>query len=211
MKKMFFVGLLVAVFLSTPLLSSVSFAGQNVGIVAVVNSNGHYLQAHGDNGEMHASNDKRSTEETWVLIKVDESKHIYALQNWATGRVMSKHPNGTIQGQCVPAYNSTLDRESQWVLISGVAYGAPGKIAFKSVYDNTFLGAMPKGGDNAPGCGGEVSATSVNQPPKDLSSWTAWWEVRSAQPPGGSIIGTIADGVGGIVPIAENVLPLLGL
>src|SRR5579863_10615389 len=101
---------------------------ENLGMVGVKSSSGRYLQAHSDNGEMHASNSKRNTEETWFFFQIDKDNHHYGLMNWSNGKFMS-HPGGT---QCAPANAQILTNSETWVVVSGVDFGALNAIAFKS-------------------------------------------------------------------------------
>ncbi len=49
---------------------------------------GHYLQAYTD-GQMHASNDQRGNEETWIILKTDSNRGTYAIKNARTGRYLT--------------------------------------------------------------------------------------------------------------------------
>jgi hypothetical protein len=106
-------------------------APTDLGIVGVRSVHGRYLQAHTD-GEMHASNPHRNTEETWHLVEVDRQRRIYALLNWRNGKFMSKTTNG-----CAPAVRTTLGPAQQWILVSGKPYGILNAVAFKSAVDGT--------------------------------------------------------------------------
>lgn len=77
-------------------LISNSFAVQSLGIFGFKSVHGRYLQAHPD-GELHASNENRNDEETWILVEIDKINQVYALQNLSTGNFISK------QGNCARA------------------------------------------------------------------------------------------------------------
>src|SRR5215469_16224721 len=116
---------LVAVCFALPRPAS---AMQNLGMVDVKSYQGFYLQAHSDNGEMHASNTSRGTEETWFLFSVDPVNHIYAIANYSNGRFSSKRVNG-----CVPAVATLLTPAEEWQLVSGAPYGIANAYAFRNV------------------------------------------------------------------------------
>ena len=187
------------------IIPSTSFALQNLGMVGVKSTEGRYLQAHDDNGEMHASNQHRNEEETWFLWEVDKTNHIYALQNWRNGKFMSKH-QGTI---CSPATSTTLSNPEKWVMVKGTAYGVVNAVAFRSVVDGTYLGANKHGHDNS--CGGEVGAGSPAAPQSN-GSWPGWWVLEPAtQPsPGKNVWNTAGGAIQGVAvqlaPIALNAL-----
>lgn len=147
----------------------------NLGMVGVKSVHGRYLQAHTD-GEMHASNGSRNEEETWFLIQVDAQKHLYALYNWRTGNFMSKN----IGSNCAPAVSTTLSATEEWILVPGKNYGVVNAVAFRSLADNTFLGANPPGNDT--NCGGEVAAGSP-APPQQNGRWPGWWVMEPATAP----------------------------
>jgi len=148
----------------------------NLGLVGIKSTHGRYLQAHSDNGEMHASNPSRNTEETWFLYEIDKDQHHYALMNWSNGKFMS-HPGGT---QCAPANAQILTNSEIWEMVSGVAFGALNAVAFKSLSDGAYLGAYGPG-QNTP-CGGEVGCGDPN-PPEARGDWPGWWVVEPAGTP----------------------------
>ena len=153
-----------------------AFAQTDIGLVGVKSIHGRYLQAHDDNGEMHASNEHRNTEETWHLIEIDRARHIYALLNWRNHKFMSKGGNG-----CAPASRTTLSQSEQWIMVSGKDYGVLNAVAFKSVVDGTFLGANPAGENDR--CGGEVASRDAASPPRNNGGWPGWWVLESAGAP----------------------------
>jgi hypothetical protein len=151
----------------------------NLGLVAVKSVFGRYLQAHADNGQMHASNEHRNEEETWFLIEVDKQGHVYGLQNWSNGKYMSKRVGG-----CAPAISRSLSPSEQWVLVSGSVSGVGNAVAFKSVADRTYIWSLPPGSDDPGGCGGEVSARSPSDPDQNTrSDWPGWWVLEPADKP----------------------------
>jgi len=148
----------------------------NLGMVGVKSTHGRYLQAHDDDGELHASNEHRNQEETWFLVEINRDQHIYALQNWRNGKFMSKRTNG-----CAPAVSTTLGPAEQWRLVSGGAHGVVNAIAFRSVADGTFVRANGPGEDTS--CGGEVAARDGHNPPVNNSQWPGWWVLERATTP----------------------------
>ncbi len=176
------------------LLTPLSDAQTNLGLVGVKTIYGRYLQAYPD-GEMHASNPHRNEEETWFLIEVDNARHIYALQNWRNGKFLSKRLNG-----CAAAISSSLSSQEQWVLVGGRAFGVINGVAFKSVFDGSFLAANAPAEDTV--CGGEVTAQST----ADLQasgSWPGWWVLEPASAPtaGRDFWNTVGGAINGIVNI----------
>ena len=186
---------------------------KNLGMVGVKSVQGRYLQAHSDNGEMHASNEHRNTEETWFLIEVDRKNHVYALLNWDNHKFMSKSHRG-----CVPAISTTLGPTEKWVLVPGKPYGVDNAVAFRSFADGTYLGTLPAGQDDRypddkdHGCGGEVSARQKDAPPKNNSQWPGWWVLEPAATPekGRDFWNTAGRVIEGIAtelkPLAEGAL-----
>lgn len=144
----------------------------NLGMIGIKSVHGAYLQAHQDNGEMHASNMSRNTEETWFLIEVDVSSHFYALYNYSNGNFISKRTNG-----CAPAISTVLSDSETWVLVSGVPFGILNGVAIKNKADGTFLGT-----DDGGGCGGEVAARDT-EGLGSSSGWAGWWVIETATAP----------------------------
>lgn len=181
-------------------------APKNLGMVGVKSVDGRYLQAHSDNGELHASNEHRNTEETWYLIEVDKANHIYALLNWDNHKFMSKKANG-----CAPANSTTLGRSEKWVLVAGKPFGVDNAVAFKSLADGTCLGTLGHGNDDKD-CGGEVSAHDPAAPPKNNSQWPGWWVMEPATTPEKgrdfwNTAGKVFEGIAiELKPIAEDAL-----
>jgi len=170
-------------------------AATTLGMIGVKSIHDRYLQAHTD-GELHASNDQRNTEETWLLIEVDKAKHLYALQNYRTRHLMSKHANG-----CAPADSTKLGPTEKWILVGGRRYGIDNAFAIKSYADGTYLGANKPGQDDS--CGGEVAAHSAAAPPPS-SSWPGWWQIQPATTPtdphaASGVVGAIENAVGNAV------------
>lgn len=180
-----------------------------LGMVGIKSIYDRYLQAHTD-GEMHASNGSRNTEETWFLIQVDKTNQIYALQNYRTGHLMSKHANG-----CAPANGTIMGPTEKWIVVSGKRYGVDNAVAFKSLSDGTYLGTNGPGNDS--NCGGEVSAHSAGAP-QGSSSWAGWWLMAPATTPTaghdawtaiGGVAGGIADAVSGVAGVVQKaVMPI---
>ena len=156
-------------------LTQICQAQTNLGMVGIRSTHGRYLQAHADNGEMHASNEHRNEEETWFLVEVSRAQHLYAIYNWSNGKFMSKKTNG-----CAPADNTTLSHSETWVMVSGKPFGVLNAVAFKSSVDGTFLGANSAGDDT--NCGGEVAAQSTVGPVAD-GNWAGWWVISPADKP----------------------------
>ena len=177
---------------ASALLALPMYAANNLGMVGIQSIYGDYLQAHTD-GEMHASNPHRNEEETWFLVEVDASQHVYALANWRTGRFLSK------RGNCAVAASTVLGPTEKWVMISGRPHGFENAVALKSAYDGSFLGTRNPGNDTP--CGGEVDAWDTNTRLMGQSNWPGWWVFSSAaQPvPGSDVLSEIRDALGGMV------------
>ncbi len=152
----------------------VASAMKMMGMVAIKSIYNRYLQAHDDDGEMHASNEDRHTEETWFLIKVDTDKPAYALQNWQNRKYLSK------RAACAPAISPEIGDYEHWILVDGESYGTPNAVAIRSEPDGTFLGARSDGDDTD--CGGEVDAGWTG-PPMNNSRWGGWWYMQPATTP----------------------------
>jgi hypothetical protein len=168
-------------------------AVRNLGLVGVKSVHGRYLQAHSDNGQLHASNEHRNEEETWFLIEVDQAQH-YALCNWSNGKFMSKQG-----GPCAPANSTVLSDRETWRLISGVPYGVLNAVCIQSKADGKNLGDGT-GPDHDSECGGEVSAHDGGPPSRD-PAWPGWWVFESATPPppGRDLWNTVGNAVAGVV------------
>ncbi len=158
------------------LLAASSKADEKLGLVGIRTTAGRYLQAHTD-GETHASNEHRNTEETWIIIAVDRTAHKYALQNWRNHKFLSLKVNG-----CPSANEESFVDAETWVLISGDAFGAPGKYAVKSAANGNYLGHKGPG-DDIKECGGEVAAQSPANPPVNDPTWPGWWTIEGATTP----------------------------
>jgi hypothetical protein len=169
---------------------------QNLGLVGVKSVHGKYLQAHKDNGEMHASNSNRNEEETWFLIEVDKANHIYALQNWDNHNYLSKKPP-----HCQRADVADIGATEQWILVSGQHYGVGAKVGIRCLADKTFMGANDEGDDTE--CGGEVMTKDAFEPPQGDGGWPGWWTFEAASTPepgrdfwnaaGGVLVGVAID------------------
>src|SRR5215468_7404554 len=77
--------------------------------VSLTSTYGHFLQAHKDNGETHASNDSRGDEETWVLIKLDDG--MYALRNTSNNKYLAVE-----ESNCIRANRATIDEWTKFHL-----------------------------------------------------------------------------------------------
>ena len=165
----------------------------NLGMVGLQSTHGRFLQAHTD-GELHASNEHRNTEETWFLVEVDRPNHVYALYNFRNGKYLSEQDNG-----CAPAVSTTLSPREQWVIVSGRPYGIQNAVALKSVVNGRYLGALEPGHDES--CGGEVGAHDPATPPMNNGGWPGWWVVSPATTPepGHDFWNTVGGVVTGIV------------
>jgi hypothetical protein len=165
----------------------------NLGMVGFKSLWGAYLQAHSDNGEMHASNMDRNEEETWFLVEVDKPNHLYAIYNWSNGNFMSKGTNG-----CAPAVSTVLGVRETWRVYSGAQYGVLNAICFQSTADNTFLGTNSPGNDSP--CGGGVAAQG-DLGPVAQENWVGWWVpvAATAPSPGKDFWNTVGNAVAGIV------------
>ena len=162
----------------------------NMGMIGIKSTHGRYLQAHSDNGEMHASNQNRNTEETWFLYQVDKAQKQYALMNWSNGWFMS-HKAGT---QCAPANAQVLTNSEIWILVDGAPLGALNAVAFKSLSDGAYLGAYGPGQDTP--CGGEVGCGDPSAP-QARGDWPGWWVMEPASAPaqGRDVWNTVAGAI----------------
>jgi len=154
----------------------------NLGMIKIQSYEGYYLQAHGDNGELHASR-MRAMEETWFLIQVESAKHIYALYNWNNGKFLSKVSNG-----CATASSTKLGATERWILESGRPYDMGHAVIVRSAFDGTILNTNPaRQNDNT--CHGEIfardnwsksgNATGKLKIPTDYD-WGGWWVISKA-------------------------------
>jgi hypothetical protein len=164
----------------------------NLGMIGIKSIYGAYLQAHSDNGEMHASNEHRNEEETWFLVEVDKANHLYAIYNWSNGKFMSKSTS------CAPAVSTVLGIRETWRVYSGADYGVLNAVCFQSAADSTFLGTNSPGNDTP--CGGEVSAQG-DLGPVAQENWVGWWVPGAATAPsaGNDFWNTIGNAVAGII------------
>jgi len=137
----------------------------------ILSTNDRFLQAHKDNGEMHASNQSWSSEELWGIELLGAGAQIALIGNDASGRYISKRADG-----CVYAVGVGDTPDCHWRFIDGAAFGTPGKYAIQSTFDGTFMGANPPG-QNVDRCGGEVASQSNVGPPHNYSDWEGWWRV----------------------------------
>src|SRR5262245_61772613 len=95
-----------------------NLVARNLGLIYVMSYQNRYLQAHADNGQIHASkNNDPDTEETWFLYEVDPVAKIYGFRNWASRaflEVMPGNPCGSIS-----ADHPNLDPRAEWTLVAG--------------------------------------------------------------------------------------------
>jgi len=169
---------------------------KNLGMVGIRSVYNRYLQAHEDNGELHASNPNRNEEETWFLVdlEVDENDpNSYAIYNWKNGQFLSK-----VDAQCARANSTTLSGPQTWNMILGQDYGVLNAVAFQSAIDGAFLRTEAPGNDTD--CGGEVAAFDKNGPPVANGQWPGWWVLSPAtEPTAGkdpwNIVGGYVEGI----------------
>jgi hypothetical protein len=142
---------------------------RNLGICVVRTSGGRYLQAHQDNGEMHASKDTQGSEETWYLYQFDKDQHIYGLRNFSNQmflKVNQGNPFGFTRADASVAENRAL-----WKLVPGRPFGVFNAAAFENIgYANGCLFANQPGDDDPHG-GGEVHSNVVPPPPSGNPGW----------------------------------------
>lgn len=148
---------------------------RKIGTVGVVSAHGKFLQAHPD-GEMHCSNSYQDSQETWIIYQIDWPKRLYAFQNQYSGHYMCKN-----DARCVISNRMVVGPWEQWTLLSGDAYGVPGRIAFRA-YDGTIMGANPEGDDTD--CGGEILAAGSPNLSEGAGngSWPGWFYLRTLAP-----------------------------
>lgn len=184
-------------------------AQTNLGMVALKNANnGNYMQGK-TNGEVHVSNANRHEEETWFLIDIDKSNHLYAIQNWRTGKYLS------IDRECPRATGTALGDAEKWELISGKPYGVLNAVVIRS-----HVSGQRVIGIGAAICGGEAATPSglrPGEPPRD-SRWPGYWVMESVGAPsrGPDFWNTVGGAFNGIAnkiaPIAlEALFAALGI
>jgi hypothetical protein len=164
---------------------------RNLGICVVRTVGGKFLQAHEDNGEMHASNDSQGTEETWYLYQFDKDQHIYGLRNFSNQmflKVNQGNPFGFTRADASVPENRAL-----WRLVPGRNFGVFNAAAFQNIgYGNGCLFANSPGDDDQHG-GGEVHSNVIG-PPSNNAGWGGWWFIEPASAPqGGSILGDVLN------------------
>ena len=145
---------------------------RNLGLVGVKNEHGTWLQAR-SNGQAHVSQ-SRGAEETWFLIAVNRTDHIYAFANYRTGKFLTKKL-GSIG--CVTADSPDLSTAAEWKVIPGKP--SVDAVALRNLADGTLLS------DTDVCAGGEVSAGSGAIPPGSSHDWGGWWDLRSVSKPDG--------------------------
>ena len=178
---------------------------ENLGMLAIRTPLGFHLQAHDDNGELHASNPHRNEEETWFILKVADTGR-YAFYNWKSGKFLGRipiNPNSlnlpppladrarAFIKNCAPASLLTLSSHQEWELVLGLEFDVRNAVALKRPGTNQFL--VNKGSDTL--CGGEVYLQEVGSPPRD-GTWGGWWvlEGTTAPPtPGRNIWNTVGN------------------
>jgi len=142
---------------------------RNLGLVAVKNEHGMWLQAW-SNGHIHV-NRNRDAEETWFLIAVNRAEHIYAFANYSTGMFLTKHAGFA---GCVNADSPTLSTAAEWKVIPGKP--SVDAVALRNIADGTLL--------TTDAChGGEGSATMTTIPAGPSRNWSGWWDLRSVSKP----------------------------
>lgn len=166
----------IGIIAASVMFTASAFAGEKLGLVGIKSTANRYLQAHTD-GEMHASNEHRNEEETWVLIAVDKDAHKYALQNWRNHKFLSLKVNG-----CAWADAESFGDAETWILVKSDPYGVGGKYAIKNSANGNYLGHAGPGHD-IDACGGEVAAQSPAAPPQRDAGWPGWWSVEGATTP----------------------------
>jgi hypothetical protein len=157
---------------------------RNLGLVGVRNEHGTWLQAW-SNGQIHV-NRNRDAEETWFLIAVNRTDHIYAFANYRTGNFLTKQV-GSIG--CVKANSPGLSTAAEWKVVPGKP--SVDAVALRNVADGTLLSTDE--------CrGGEGSANATTIPTGPSRDWGGWWDLRSVSKPDGnpgkeSILGEIVN------------------
>jgi hypothetical protein len=159
-----------------------------VGQFYFVSSFNRVLQAHADNGEMHASQDVDSigTEERWNVYVWDDGK--IALQNFSNNAFLSAEPGG--RAVC---NRPTPDIWEMWQL-----YGLNNKVAFFS-YQNTWLTAQAPGSDTE--FGGEVIANRTA-----CGEWEQFSMIPAAGVP---MPNSWWDTVQQVIGVADKLIPII--
>lgn len=144
----------------------------SLGLVGITSTHARFLQGK-DNGELHASRETRSTEETWALYEVGEG--IFALKNYEYNKFIAQYTDG-----CARSTQTAVSPACMFRIINGSEYGQPTKVAIRSVTSNNFLGANGPGQDTQ--CGGEVGCGDSRGPSRD-PNWPGWWLMDSVTAP----------------------------
>lgn len=155
----------------------------NLGMFGIQSCHGAFLQAHSDNGQMHASNDHRNTEETWFIINLDDGQKTVAIQNWDNGKYLSKQSN-----TCVTATATVIGPNECWHIEDGAPYGVHNADILRCAADRTIIGTNAPGDNDPGGCGGEVTCRDNWGPgglqiPMNQGMWGGWWVITPATTP----------------------------
>jgi len=145
-----------------------------LGTVGVVSCHGRLLESY-DNGEMHASSTEHGEAELWILWKIENRLHEYALQNVKTGMFLSKR-----DVKCVIADKQEVGIKERWTILKGDPHHVPGRIAFRA-YDGTILGSHAPGVFT--GCGGEIMAADRPDPSVGANNekWPGWFSLQATR------------------------------
>lgn len=188
LKRVFLVAILLE------LLVVVAFAApKQYGYISLTSPfQNRYLQAHTD-GETHASNDTRHNEETWLLVEIDSSQHIFALRNARNGKYLSVQ-----EADCVRANRDVVGPWEKWYFEKAATNSSDSRYFLRSFRTDFpgYLGTNPPGKDHS--CGGEVHYTRT----KDTA-----WTVTEEPNDGGT--GSLVD-LGDIVSIGLTLAQILG-
>ena len=185
-KKLGTIGLSILGVLLSSVLSSGEAAAQptsapaNMGLYAVTSQFNKYLQAHKDNGELHASNDSRSTEETWYLFSVDKDKHYYALQNFSNRFFLTK----VATQNCAQATAPVLGPNETFELVYFNDIPIPSVAGIRFLNDGKYLtGNDPDHNNPDPGCGGEVGAQGTRPNSQNYGQSRVFWHFFTVPAP----------------------------
>jgi hypothetical protein len=158
------------------------------GLVAIKTSHDRFLQGY-TNGTIHGSNNKRKSEETWVLVESKNGGKKIGLRNFRTGNYLAPVGPKNVKSDRKQIYEWTLKKlpSGKYLIRAG---------------DGRCLRSNAPGTDE-PGCGGEVwlDRCNENNPPPEFT-----WAIHAApgEPDGkkdvdwGAILNIAAD-VGAII------------
>lgn len=164
----------------------------NAQFFSITSSYGHYLQAHTE-GEMHASNDHRGNEETWVIIFADRQRNTFALKNARTGHFLSFQNNG-----CLRADRTAVGPWEQFFIEDA----GNGWVRFRTARTDVVGTLATNGPGDDTACGGEVAIN--NNASSDV--WTVRSHSTAEDPGGGPDLGQVLSTAAQIAGVVVSFL-----